>query len=194
MSKQKREIKVQIEYGKSRCDLKKKSFLRPRCEIAVKNVKLNNWYCHKCLWSCFWHLVHFLQQNVTMIISRVQNLRVLFSKLPKYMSKPWSIIYRNVNSFEMFLMLHVRSRCIKSEVRCIQVSFYIKTGFRIKKDMKPFHIDCKLECPTLFKDVLSCLRLPYSILEHPNTVLERPILFQNVLIPFQNVLFCFRMF
>ena len=42
-----------------------------------------------------------------------------------------------------------------------------------KKDMKPFHIDCKLECPTLFKDVLSCLRLPYSILEHPNTVLER---------------------
>ena len=34
----KREIKVQKEYGKSRCDLKKKQFLRPRCKIAVKNA------------------------------------------------------------------------------------------------------------------------------------------------------------
>ena len=36
-SKKKRKIKVQIKYGKMRCDLKKKSFLRPRCKIAVKN-------------------------------------------------------------------------------------------------------------------------------------------------------------
>ena len=33
-------IKVQKEYGKSRCDMKKKSFLRPRCKIAVKNQVL----------------------------------------------------------------------------------------------------------------------------------------------------------
>ena len=116
-------------YGISKNPLKHFTFSQ---NFISPDLKLHNQYCHKCLWSCLWHLVHFLQQNVTMIISRVQNLCVLFSKLPKYMSKPWSIIYRNVNSFEMFLMLHVRSRCIKSEVRCIQVSFYIKTGFRIK--------------------------------------------------------------
>ena len=46
-----------------------------------------------------------------------------------------------------------------------------------KKDMKPFHIDRELEGPMLFKDVLSCLRTSYPILERPNTVLERPILF-----------------
>ena len=46
-----------------------------------------------------------------------------------------------------------------------------------KKDMKPFHIDRELECPILFKNVLSCLRTSYPILEHPNTVLEHPILF-----------------
>ena len=46
-----------------------------------------------------------------------------------------------------------------------------------KKDMKPFHIDRELEGPILFKDVLSCLRTSYPILERPNTVLERPILF-----------------
>ena len=33
-----REIKVQIEIGKSKLVEKKKSFLRPRCEIAVKNA------------------------------------------------------------------------------------------------------------------------------------------------------------
>ena len=49
--------------------------------------------------------------------------------------------------------------------------------FTNKKDMKPFHIDRELESPILFKDVLSCLRTPYPILERPNTVLERPILF-----------------
>ena len=43
-----------------------------------------------------------------------------------------------------------------------------------KKDMKPFHIDRKLECPILFKNVLSCLRTSYPVLERPNTVLERP--------------------
>ena len=43
MSKQKREIKVQKEYGKSTFEndgqqtKKKKSFLRPRCKISVKN-------------------------------------------------------------------------------------------------------------------------------------------------------------
>ena len=47
--------------------------------------------------------------------------------------------------------------------------------------MKPFHIDRKLERPVLFKNVLSCLRTSYSVLERPNTVLERPILFWNVL-------------
>ena len=46
-----------------------------------------------------------------------------------------------------------------------------------KKDMKPFHIDRELEGPMLFKDVLSCLRSSYPILERPNTGLERPILF-----------------
>ena len=46
-----------------------------------------------------------------------------------------------------------------------------------KKDMKPFHIDRELEGPILFKDVPSCLRTSYPILERPNTVLERPILF-----------------
>jgi len=38
--------------------------------------------------------------------------------------------------------------------------------------MKPFHIDRELEGPILFKDVLSCLRTSYPILERPNTVLE----------------------
>ena len=47
--------------------------------------------------------------------------------------------------------------------------------------MKPFHIDRELECPILFKDVLfknviSCLRTPYPVLERPNTVLEHPVL------------------
>ena len=51
--------------------------------------------------------------------------RLVF-KITKIYVKTWSIIYQNVNSFEMFLILHVMSRCIKSEVRCIQVSFYIK--------------------------------------------------------------------
>ena len=46
-----------------------------------------------------------------------------------------------------------------------------------KKDMKPFHIDRELECPILFKNVLSCLRTSYSVLERPNTVLEHTILF-----------------
>ena len=40
--------------------------------------------------------------------------------------------------------------------------------------MKPFHIDRELEGPILFKDVLSCLRTSYPILERPNTGLERP--------------------
>ena len=35
--KKKREIKVQIEIGKSKLERKKKSFLRARCKIAVKN-------------------------------------------------------------------------------------------------------------------------------------------------------------
>jgi hypothetical protein len=39
-----------------------------------------------------------------------------------------------------------------------------------KKDMKPFHIDHELECPILFKDILSCLRMSYP-------VKGRPILF-----------------
>ena len=50
--------------------------------------------------------------------------------------------------------------------------------------MKPFHIDRELECPILFKNVLSWLRTSYlvlkrpnTVLERPNTVLERPILF-----------------
>ena len=42
MSKQKKEIKVQIEYGKSRCDVKKKQFLRPQCKIVVKNLHMHN--------------------------------------------------------------------------------------------------------------------------------------------------------
>ena len=46
-----------------------------------------------------------------------------------------------------------------------------------KKDMKPFHMDRKLEGPILFKDVLLCLSTSYPILERPNTVLECPILF-----------------
>ena len=32
-----------------------------------------------------------------------------------------------------------------------------------KKDMKPFHIDHELECPILFKDILSCLRMSYPV-------------------------------
>ena len=40
--------------------------------------------------------------------------------------------------------------------------------------MKPFNIDRKLEHPILVKNVLSCLRTSYPVLEHPNTVLERP--------------------
>ena len=56
-----------------------------------------------------------------------------------------------------------------------------------KKDMKPFHIDRELECPILFKNVLSCkdalfcsktvLERPKTVLERPKTVLERLILF-----------------
>ena len=34
-------MKIQRENGKSRCDVKKKkSFLRPRCKIAVKSLKI----------------------------------------------------------------------------------------------------------------------------------------------------------
>ena len=43
--------------------------------------------------------------------------------------------------------------------------------------MKTFHIDRELECPILFKNVLSCLNTSYPILERPNSVLECPILF-----------------
>ena len=38
----KRGIKVQKDYGKSRCDVKKKQFLRPRCKIAVKKSFLRS--------------------------------------------------------------------------------------------------------------------------------------------------------
>ena len=39
------EIKVQIEIGKSKLVEKKKSFLRPRCKIAVNKygIDLNHW-------------------------------------------------------------------------------------------------------------------------------------------------------
>jgi hypothetical protein len=50
--------------------------------------------------------------------------------------------------------------------------------------MKSFHIDRKLEHSILFKNVLSCLKTCYLVLERPNTVLERPIQFKNVLILF----------
>ena len=53
--------------------------------------------------------------------------------------------------------------------------------FENKKDMKPFHIDRELECPILFKNVLSCLRTSYPVLEHPNTVLEHLFLLCPVL-------------
>ena len=46
-----------------------------------------------------------------------------------------------------------------------------------KKNMKPFHIDRELECPILFRNVLSCLGTSYPVLERHKTVLERPILF-----------------
>ena len=34
-------MKVKKEHGKSRCDLKKMQFLRPRCEIVVKKLLEN---------------------------------------------------------------------------------------------------------------------------------------------------------
>ena len=68
--------------------------------------------------------------------------------------------------------------CASKKWPCCFFSFEIN-----KKDMKPFHIDRELECPILFKNVLSCLRTSYPVLERPNIVLEGPILFQNVLIP-----------
>ena len=46
----------------------------------------------------------------------------------------------------------------QQEVAVLFFSFEIN-----KKDMKPFHIDGKLECPILLKNVLSCLRTCYPV-------------------------------
>ena len=65
MSKQKREIKVHKEYGKSRCDVKKKKWLRPRCKIAVKNLhKTNTEYEKICLCNIaniYWSIKEILR-------------------------------------------------------------------------------------------------------------------------------------
>ena len=63
-----------------------------------------------------------------------------------------------------------------------------------KKDMEPFHIDREIEGPILIKNVLSCLRTFYPVLECPNTVLERPNTILECPILFYNGLFCFRLF